>query len=429
MRLIDPLMIEIDGFEIAILIEPGEPGVGHAQLLALVDVGGAPVHVEEKAQGLGGPGAKLLGGGVTPAGDHARLVVVVEVEAGPARLGHGLLLPTHGILEPACQEGTDVPLTSIGVDTGLGEEEEHIQFAIVRVGDGTASLGRKVRGFTHGQVALAPLEDLPAHLLQVLIQPGTVHAERHRRGISLRTHRPVLNGRPLFARQKTLVVDQFGDHDNHVHAETVDTPVHPPVHHPVDGLTHLRVLPVQVGLLLRELVEEVLTAVRVVLPGGAAEIRPPPVGFRARGARFMTGPGRAPPVPVGMRVVGIARGLEPGVLVGGVVDDQVHDHLDSPAMGLVQKLIHIVHGAEDGVDVLIVGDVVPVVILRGSVDGAEPDHIHAQVGQVIQTLGDARQVAVAVTVGVLEGSRVDLVDHGIGPPGVGGGPVGPYCIG
>src|SRR5699024_8124787 len=62
------------------------------------------------------------------------------------------------------------------------------------------------------------------------------------------------------------------------------------------------------------------------------------------------------------------------------------------------------------------GDVVATVVLRGAVEGGEPHRIDAEVSQVLQARGDARQVPDAVTVPVGEGARVDLVDHGITPP-------------
>lgn len=36
---LDPLTVGIEGFQIAVLVQPGEVDVGHAQLLALIDVG------------------------------------------------------------------------------------------------------------------------------------------------------------------------------------------------------------------------------------------------------------------------------------------------------------------------------------------------------------------------------------------------------
>ena len=94
--------------------------------------------------------------------------------------------------------------------------------------------------------------------------------------------------------------------------------------------------------------EEVFTALRIVLPCGAAEIGAPLV--------------RA----------GLATLDEPGVLVGRVVDDQVHDDLQAALVRFGEQLVHIGHRAEQRVDVLVVGDVVAVVVLRGFEDRGQP---------------------------------------------------------
>ena len=74
-------------------------GVGHTQLLALINVGGATVHVQQHAERLGAQLARLAVRVVTPTGHDARLVVVAEEQAGPAGIPHGLLLSAHSILK------------------------------------------------------------------------------------------------------------------------------------------------------------------------------------------------------------------------------------------------------------------------------------------------------------------------------------------
>ena len=72
---------------------------------------------------------------------------------------------------------------------------------------------------------------------------------------------------------------------------------------------------------------------------------------------------------LGLGGVRVARLLEPCVLVGRVVDDEVHDHLDAAGVGLLEQLVHVFHRAEERVYRLVVGDVVAVVVLRRLVDG------------------------------------------------------------
>jgi hypothetical protein len=67
-------------------------------------------------------------------------------------------------------------------------------------------------------------------------------------------------------------------------------------------------------------------------------------------------------------------------------------------------------------DVAVVGHIVAVVGHGAGVDRADPEQVDAQVGQVIQPLDDAGQVADAVAVAVLEAARIDFVDDGVVPP-------------
>ena len=72
--------------------------------------------------------------------------------------------------------------------------------------------------------------------------------------------------------------------------------------------------------------------------------------------------------------------LEPRVLVGGVVDDQVDDHLDAPVVGLVQQLGEVAERAQPRVDAVEVGRVVAVVVARRRVDRVQPQAGHARAG-------------------------------------------------
>ena len=57
-------------------------------------------------------------------------------------------------------------------------------------------------------------------------------------------------------------------------------------------------------------------------------------------------------------------GLEPHVLVRGVVRDQIDDHTDAAGMGALEHRVEVGKGAENGVDVAVVSDVVPGILLR-----------------------------------------------------------------
>ena len=110
-------------------------------------------------------------------------------------------------------------------------------------------------------------------------------------------------------------------------------------------------------------------------------------------------------------------GPEPGVLVRGVVGDEVDDHLQAQGVRVVDQPAGVLQGAEQRLDVGVVGDVVAAVLHRRRVPRGEPEAVHAQVAQVGQPGAYAGQVADPVAVAVGEAAQVDLVHHRIAPPG------------
>src|SRR3954468_188634 len=90
----------------------------------------------------------------------------------------------------------------------------------------------------------------------------------------------------------------------------------------------------------------------VILPYGTAEEGFPVVGLTAV-------PGRTPDIEVAVRVVlALAAFDEPGMLVGTVVDHQIHDQPDAARMHPSQQLFPVGQSAELVHDVLVVADIV-----------------------------------------------------------------------
>ena len=231
-----------------------------------------------------------------------------------------------------------------------------------RVGEELRLLDRHARHLAHGQQAGATGEDLAMHLLQELVEPRAMRVQRER----------------VAVRQAGRLGDQVDD----VHPEAVDPPVQPPAHHLVDRRANVRVLPVEIRLLAREEVQVVLAGRVVELPRRAGEERAPIVRRR-----------RAPPVPVALgRVDRGPRLDEPRVLVGRVVDDEVHDQLHAARVDAREQFVELLERPEDRLDVLVVADVVAGVVLRRRVDGREPQHVHPELREVVQVRGDAAQI-------------------------------------
>ena len=175
--------------------------------------------------------------------------------------------------------------------------------------------------------------------------------------------------------------------------------------------------------------EIVLTTLGAIFPCGTAKVGAPLIGLGAGLAGRGAGTSRTPPIPIGMLVVLVLGRLKPGMLIGGVIDHQIHHDFEPTLMRFGQQLVHIVERAEQRVDVLIVRDVIAVVVLRGLIDRGEPQHIHAKISKVIKTRRDALKIAESIAVRVLERTRVNLIDHRVGPPRIGGGAVGADGVG
>jgi hypothetical protein len=70
------------------------------------------------------------------------------------------------------------------------------------------------------------------------------------------------------------------------------------------------------------------------------------------------------------------------MVVGGVVRDDVDDHLDSEAAGFGDHRVEVLQRAQPGIDVAVVGHVVSAVGQGRGVEGAQPDGVDPQLGEV-----------------------------------------------
>ena len=123
---------------------------------------------------------------------------------------------------------------------------------------------------------------------------------------------------------------------------------------------------VQIRLLLGKDVQIVFAHLLVVLPGLAAEKAVPVV--RQLPAAVTTAPGRAPEVVLMVRIVLVAAELEPLVLCGGVVDNQVHYDPHASLMRSVAHFFEYIQVPVLGVDGPVVGYVVAEVEIRRGIE-------------------------------------------------------------
>ena len=126
-----------------------------------------------------------------------------------------------------------------------------------------------------------------------------------------------------------------------VEPHAVDAEGEPLVHHLDDGLVHLGVVEVEVGLVGVEAVPVVLAGDGVPCPVAGLEVLEDDADAGVFFGRV------APDVEVaGLAAFGGAAGLlEPGVLVGSVVDDELGDDLEAAVVGGVDELAGVLEGA------------------------------------------------------------------------------------
>ena len=108
----------------------------------------------------------------------------------------------------------------------------------------------------------------------------------------------------------------------------------------------------------------VFATLRAILPCRTAKVGAPLVGLGTGLAGSGAGTGGTPPIPVGVFVVFVLGCFKPGVFIGSVIDNKIHHDLEPALVGLGQQLIHVVECAEQRINVLIVGNIVAIIVLR-----------------------------------------------------------------
>ena len=202
------------------------------------------------------------------------------------------------------------------------ELEHHRELIAGRIAVQLGNFRRRAPGFTHGQQIFIT-KGGTVHFLQKRMQPWAI--------------------------TRDALVDLLADQVNHVQAEATDPLLDPPVHHLMDFLLDLRVFPVQIRLLLREQVEVIFTGHLIKLPGTAAKDRT--LIIRCRSILFRLAPDVIVTVWVVFRLAGFS---EPRVLIGGMVNHQIHNDTNIALFGLCKQLLHIFHRAEFRGDILVV---------------------------------------------------------------------------
>src|SRR5689334_19602904 len=169
---------------------------------------------------------------------------------------------------------------------------------------------------------------------------------------------------------------------------------------------------IQLGLLPDELMHIVLARFLIEGPGGTAEMAEPVVGRASVGSRI------APDVPIRLRVIAAAPAFEkPGMLVRGVIGNEVEQKLHTASMCLRQEKVEVIHGDKYRMYAAVVEDIIAKIMHGGWKNGGKPDGIDIErIGQIVQALDHTVQVTDPVAVAIHETARIDLIDHPRVPP-------------
>ncbi len=196
---------------------------------------------------------------------------------------------------------------------------------------------------------------------------------------------------------------------NGVKAEAGDASIQPELHGSEHRFFDGGIAPVEVGLLLVELVVIELVHGWDPLPCRASEVGDPVIGRNAAvmlKALLVGGDtGRigglavVPAIPI---VLGVGAGTggfdEPLVFVRGVVEDHVEEDADVVSIAFGDEMVHVGEGAILRIGSFIVGDVVAKVHLGRGIHGGDPDGVDAEALEVAEAGGDAVEVTDAVSI-------------------------------
>src|SRR5690606_31679962 len=97
----------------------------------------------------------------------------------------------------------------------------------------------------------------------------------------------------------------------------------------------------------------------------------------------------------GLATAGINK---PRMLIGGVVDYQIHQDFDATLVGVFHKFHEITAGAMSGIHPVIVRNIIASILVGGRLKGRKPDRIDSQSVQIVEPAGQSYKITYAVTI-------------------------------
>jgi hypothetical protein len=159
-------------------------------------------------------------------------------------------------------------------------------------------------------------------------------------------------------RKRSVLADKVDD----IKAESIDPAIEPKSHDIVYSCANSWVFPIEVGLFFTESVEVIFACGFVPLPCASLEVTGPIVWRLS--VTFGVVLRRLPEIPVAVRIVlGLARLLEPLVLVTGVVHHKIQYELHATLVELVHERIDIIDIAIRRIDDFVVANIITLAMI------------------------------------------------------------------
>src|SRR4051794_27166444 len=107
------------------------------------------------------------------------------------------------------------------------------------------------------------------------------------------------------------------------------------------------------------------------------------------------------------------------MLVRRVIGNEIENDPDIAGVRFVDQPVEVVERSEARIDSTEVGYVVTEILHRRGKERRDPDGVDAKIGQMVEPLQDAAQIADAIACRVLKRARINLVEDAAAPPLVG----------
>src|SRR5690554_4213300 len=127
--------------------------------------------------------------------------------------------------------------------------------------------------------------------------------------------------------------------------------------------------------------------------------------------------------------LGMAGALKPGVLVRGVIYNELGDDPQAPLVGCLDEPAHIGQRTIVFMHAAVLRNVVTVVQTRRWVKRQQPDSIDTEAGDVIELGDQPGKIALSIIVGVEEGLHMQLIDDSVLVPELVVDQFGPFFVG